>query len=341
MFYHWPAEWEKQYGVLLAWPHAKTDWEPRLNEIRRTFLAIARQISRFEKILIVGPDVEELRKELISAGINSEVFTLFAAQSNDTWARDFGPVTVLKNGNAVLFDFTFNGWGGKYPSSLDNQITEQLYEKGLFPNATRQRVPLVLEGGSIESDGNGTLLTTSQCLLNPNRNPELNRKDIEDKLAALLGIENFLWLHEGFLAGDDTDAHVDILARFCTEDTIAYTACDEQWDMHFEPLRKMEKELKDFKRRNGTSYHLIPLPIPSPQYNEKGERLAASYANFLIINQAVLVPIYQDKKDGIALEGLEKAFPDREIIGIDCRELIRQGGSLHCMTMQLPAGVTE
>jgi agmatine deiminase len=341
MFYRWPAEWEKQYGVLLAWPHEKTDWAPRLFQVRRTFLELARHISCFEKILVVGPNVEEIRRELISAEINSDLFTLIASPTNDTWARDFGPVTVLENGNAVLFDFTFNGWGGKYPGSLDNQITEKLYEKGLFPKATRQHIPMVLEGGSIESDGNGTLLTTSQCLLNPNRNPEMKRKDIENRLAALLGIENFLWLNEGFLIGDDTDAHVDILARFCTEDTIAYTTCDEKGDMHFEPLRKMENELKGFKRRNGEPYRLIPLPIPRPQYNEKGERLAASYANFLIINQAVLVPIYQDEKDRTALKRLGQAFPGREIIGIDCRELIRQGGSLHCMTMQFPAGVTR
>ena len=336
----WPAEWEKQYGILLAWPHEKSDWAPRIHQVRRTFLEIACQISRYEKILVVAPEIEPVRAKLLAAGIPSERASVFAAPSNDTWARDFGPITVFENGQAVLLDFVFNGWGGKFQASLDNKITGQLSSQGCFTNAERRAKNMVLEGGSIETDGQGTLLTTAQCLLNPNRNPGLCRKDIENRLASHLGIDRFLWLEEGFLAGDDTDAHVDILARFCAEDTIAFTACDDKGDVHYQPLHRMEKELQNFRRRNDLPYRLVPLPIPRPQYNEKGERLAASYANFLIINEAVLVPLYADENDRTAMESLRQAFPGREVIGIDCRELIRQGGSLHCMTMQLPAGIT-
>jgi len=338
---HWPAEWEKQYGVLLAWPHEKSDWAPYLPSVRRTFLEIARHISRFENILIIAPEVEEVRHELLAVGVAPERAPVFSVPSNDTWARDFGPITVFENGQAVLLDFVFNGWGGKFPAFLDNKITEKLSEQGRFRHAKRRAVDMVLEGGSIETDGQGTLLTTTRCLLNPNRNPQLGQKEIENRLAVLLGIDRFLWLREGFLAGDDTDAHVDILARFCAEDTIAYTICEDKGDIHYQSLRRMEKELQSLKRRNGAPYHLIPLPIPRPQYDEKGGRLAASYANFLIINGAVLVPLYADENDRTAMERLGQAFPGQETIGIDCRELIRQGGSLHCMTMQLPAGWTE
>lgn len=335
----WPAEWEKQDAVLLAWPHEKTDWAQRLCQVRRTFLEIVRHISRFEKVLIVAPDIGEIRRELLTAQIEVEKISVANITTNDTWARDFGPIGVVDNGRNVLLDFIFNGWGGKYPASLDNRITQRLYEMGLFPHALRQQVDMVLEGGSIETDGSGTLLTTSRCLLNPNRNPGLGQKMIESRLVKRLGIKRCLWLNEGFLIGDDTDAHIDILARFCSEDTIAYTTCNEKKDPHFEPLRRMEQELRRFRKHDGSAYRLIPLPVPRPQFDEKGERLAASYANFLIINSAVLVPLYQDEQDRTALKRLEQAFPNREIIGIDCRELIRQGGSLHCMTMQLPAGI--
>ena len=341
MLYRWPAEWEKQCGVLLAWPHENSDWAPRLSQVRRTFLDMACQISQFENILVVAPKVAPVRAELLAAGIAPERAAIFAAPSNDTWTRDFGPITVFEKGQAVLLDCVFNGWGRKFPASLDNEITRQLFEQGCFPKAKRQAVDMVLEGGSIETDGRGTLLTTAQCLLNPNRNPGLSQKDIENQLAAFLGIDRFFWLQEGFLVGDDTDAHVDILARFCAEDAIAHTICDDKGDIHYQPLKRMEKELQGFKRRNDAPYRLVPLPIPRPQYNEKGERLAASYANFLIINEAVLVPQYTDENDRTALERLRQAFPGRKIIGIDCRELIRQGGSLHCMTMQIPAGLTE
>jgi agmatine deiminase len=238
-------------------------------------------------------------------------------------------------------DFGFNGWGGKFPAALDNQVTRQVFRQGWFQNAGLKTVDLVLEGGSIETDGRGTLLSTAQCLLNPNRNPRLSQKEIESNLSSFLGLNRFLWLHQGFLAGDDTDAHVDILARFCSEEVIAYTACDDRSDLHFRPLQKMEAELQCFKTRSGESYRLVPLPLPRAQYDEKGTRLAANYANFLIINDAVLVPFYADENDSRILERLGEVFPGREMIGIDCRELIRQGGSLHCMTMQLPTGMRE
>jgi agmatine deiminase len=341
MTVRWPAEWERQWGVLLAWPHENSDWAPRLSQVRQTFLEIAFHISRFENILVVAPETGPVRNELLAAGCPPGKTTVVAAPCNDTWSRDFGPITVWENGRHVLMDFVFNGWGGKFPAALDNQVAEKLFHQGCFQSADLKTVNLVLEGGSIETDGRGTLLTTAQCLLHSNRNPRLSQKELENMLSSSLGIDRFLWLHQGFLAGDDTDAHVDILARFCSEEVIAYTSCDDRSDIHFRPLQKMEKELQRFRTRSGGFYRLVPLPIPRAQYDEKGARLAAGYANFLIINDAVLVPFYADENDSRILERLGEVFPGREMIGIDCRELIRQGGSLHCMTMQLPTGMRE
>ena len=198
---------------------------------------------------------------------------------------------------------------------------------------------LVLEGGSTESDGRGTILTTAECLLNPNRSPHLTQEEIEATLGASLGADRFLWLEHGFLAGDDTDSHVDTLARLCPDDTIVYVRCDDPGDEHHPALAAMEAELRGFRTREGKPYRLVPLPWPRPQTDSEGHRLPATYANFLVINGAVLVPTYGDRSDAAALAAVGSAFPGREAIGIDCRPLILQHGSLHCVTMQLPKGV--
>ena len=195
---------------------------------------------------------------------------------------------------------------------------------------------MVLEGGSIEVDGAGTLLTTSACLLSPNRNPQWSAAQIEDALRAQLGVERILWLHSGHLEGDDTDAHIDTLARFCNPHTIAYQSCDDPDDSHFAPLQQMAAELSACRNRNGENYHLIPLPWAQAQFDEEGNRLPLTYANFLILNAAVLLPTYDDPADHIAQERLQHIFPDREVISVPCGELARQHGSLHCVTMQLP-----
>ena len=332
---HLPAEWEPQDAVLICWPHEKTDWAPYLEEAEAVFADIAEAVTRFEKLIAVVHDEPSVRKKLERRGVRMDRVALYEIESNDTWARDFGPITIYEDGKPVLLDFTFNGWGKKHKAGLDNQITTKLYAAGAFGNTPLCAVDLILEGGSIDSDGQGTLLTTAECLLNPNRNVHLNRQQAEKLLTGELGIKKFQWLENGWLAGDDTDAHIDTLARLCPDDTILYVQCDDPEDEHFPALSAMEAELKKINPRS-----LLPLPWPTAKFDDEGNRLPATYANFLIINGAVLVPVYNDPaNDATALSTVKKAFPDREIIGIDCSALILQHGSLHCVTMQIPKGV--
>lgn len=333
-----PAEWHPQSAVQLTWPHKQTDWAPILEEVTACFIAIAREIVKRETLLIVCSDEAEVRRQL---GDIPDAHIIFReTQTNDTWARDHGGITVFTDGRPTIYDFVFNGWGMKFAANHDNLITRFLFQTKTF----REEVdvvnmqPFVLEGGSIETDGKGTLLTTVECLASVNRNEYLNKEQLEYHLKDFLGINRILWLENGYLAGDDTDSHIDTLARFCDEQTIAYVQCTDETDEHFAELRAMEEELKAFHTADGKPYRLIPLPMADEVIWE-GERLPATYANFLIINGAVLVPFYKSDKDKIAKEALQKAFPDRDIIGIDCCALIKQHGSLHCVTMQYPEEV--
>lgn len=334
-----PAEWEVQDGVLLAWPHEGTDWAYMLDDVRPVFAEIIRRITRFERVVLAAPRAASARDYLAESGIDLERVVVCELPTNDTWARDFGPITVIFNDKPVLLDFGFNGWGLKFAANHDNQISKRLKESGvLAPNL--KTVGLVLEGGSIESDGLGTILTTAECLLSPNRNPQLDKSEVEQALASLLGARRVLWLNHGFLAGDDTDSHIDTLARICPDNTIVYTACDDSRDEHFQALKQMENELRAFQAPDGSPYRLIPLPWPKARFDDEARRLPATYANFLVINGAVLIPTYRDEeKDCLAMERIGQAFPGREIIGIDCLPLLEQHGSLHCVTMQLPQGV--
>ncbi|BBF64082.1 agmatine deiminase family protein [Acidithiobacillus sp. 'AMD consortium'] len=338
--YTLPAEWAPQQSVQLTWPHPDTDWGPRLESVLPVFARIAREISLREDVLIACHDptsIEVCRQYLHQAGANLFRCHLHIVPSNDSWARDHGPIT-LKNaaGQHKLMDFAFNAWGLKFRADLDNQITRHLHAQGAFGAAALEISGMVLEGGSIESDGQGTLLTTSACLLSPNRNPQWSAAQIADALCAQLGVERVLWLHSGHLEGDDTDAHIDTLARFCNPHTIAYQSCDDPDDSHFAPLQQMAAELRAFRNRDGAPYHLIPLPWAQAQRDGDGARLPLSYANFLILNSALLLPTYDDPADTVAQNRLQHAFPDREVIAIPCIELARQHGSLHCVTMQLP-----
>ena len=332
-----PAEWEDQDGILLAWPHKDTDWEPVLELVEPVFASIISAISRYEKVVLIVPEADAADKRLLEAGTRLDMVTFIEAPTNDTWARDFGPITVYEDGTALLLDYGFNGWGLKFASNHDNQISRSLAEKGIF-NCHMQRMPLILEGGSIESDGNGTLLVTSECLLNRNRNPHLSKESIETALSSQLGSDHFLWLNSGYLAGDDTDSHIDTLARLCPNDTILYVSCNDPADEHFQTLSAMRAELEHFRTRSGAPYRLIPLPLPAECRGLDGERIPATYANFLIINGAVLVPTYNCSHDDAALKAVGKSFPGREVIGIDCSSILLQHGSLHCLTMQLPKG---
>lgn len=332
------AEWEKQRAILMAFPHQKSDWASYLEEARGNFIAIARNILKFEDVVMCVDVDDEVGEAILKKEFAEEIkrgeMRLYPIACNDTWARDFGAINLEENGQNVLLDFMFNGWGLKFASNWDNQINSTLKKMGEFGENELRKEAMILEGGSIESDGRGVILTNTQCLLESNRNPWLTQKEIEDKLKNIFGAKKILWLYSGYLSGDDTDSHIDTLARFISPTKIAYVGCEDQEDEHYIALKKMEEELRDLRDCDGRAYELIKLPFVSPIF-EKGERLPATYANFLFINNALLVPIYGDKNDALALEILQEALPDREVIGIPCQTLIKQHGSLHCITMQL------
>ena len=346
-----PAEWFPQSGVQLTWPHAATDWAPLLAEVDDCFIRIALEILvRNELLLIVTPEPDRI-KGLFHERIPSRLLPhvrYFECPTNDTWARDHGFLTLMTESGPRLLDFQFNGWGNKFPAELDNEINQQIVN-GKSSNCKlhgtyESHLDFVFEGGSIESDGRGTLMTTSACLLSPNRNPGLTQQQIEERLLRWFHAERVLWLDHGYLAGDDTDSHIDTLARFCPGGTIAYVQCTDPADEHYEALTAMEEQLKAWSlnpQPSSLTPQLLPLPMPSPIYDpDDGHRLPATYANFLIINGAVLMPTYgQPENDDLARRQLQKAFPKYDIVPIDCRVLIRQHGSLHCSTMQFPVGV--
>ncbi len=303
------AEWEPQSMVQLTWPHKDTDWAPMLPEITAVYEEMAREIAKREPLLIVTPE------EFIS---------------NDTWARDHGFITVEDHGELVLLDFCFNGWGEKFEAALDNAINRHLYDQGLVRGTYEDHLDFVLEGGSIESDGKGTVFTTTCCLMAPHRNQPLTQAQIEDRLKQYLGAERIVWINHGSLIGDDTDGHIDTLVRICPDDTLLYIGADADHP----DLLAMEGELRTLRTFDGRPYRLLQLPLPRPIY-DGDDRLPATYANYLVINGAVLVPTYaQPDLDAEALRTIALAYPDREIVPIDCRPVIRQHGSLHCCTMQ-------
>jgi len=336
-----PAEWEPQDAVILAWPCEQSDWLPVLNDIRKTYLELIKHITRFELVVLFIPNQKEfdsVQPLLLQNQINLEKIIPVFADYNDTWLRDTGPLTVRTTSGIQYLDYRFNGWGNKFEHGLDDRLCEQLFKHPRFAKNHSEKLDIKLEGGSIDSDGQGTLLTTRQCLLSPNRNPELSEQDYENLFASQSGIKKVHWLQHGEIIGDDTDGHIDMLARFCSTTRIVYSACLDPDDSHFEPLSQMKTELEKLTDQNGHPYQLTALPVPAAIFDQNNERLPASYCNFLVINQAVLVPVYNDPNDEWACKQLAACFPDREIIPINALTMIQQGGSLHCLTMQLPVG---
>lgn len=337
-------EWYPQSGVQLTWPHADTDWAYMLPEVTECYLRLAFEIARREPLLIVAPEPEPvkrlLREKLPVAVCDNIAFA--ACPTNDTWARDHAFLTVGGGSAGLeLLDFRFNGWGDKFESRLDNAINRTIFDRGHILGGTyTDCLDFCLEGGSIETDGRGTLLTTAQCLLNPNRNPQYGQSEIEDIFARRLGVNHFLWLTEGYLAGDDTDSHIDTLARLCPDNTILYVKCADKNDEHFAALQRMEEQIKAFRTPEGEPYRLITVPMPPAVYDEEGDRLPATYANYLVMDKAVLFPTYGlPETDELARQAIIKAYPSREAVGVPCNALIRQHGSLHCATMQYPRGL--
>jgi agmatine/peptidylarginine deiminase len=331
-----PAEWAPQEAVQLTWPRADGDFSRWFDAVERNFLAIALAIARYEPLLIAcAGDARALHKRLVKTGVPERRLRVYEVPSNDVWARDHGPITVFRNKQPVHLDFTFNGWGGKFDASDDNRITRALDEQDAW-TAPVETIDFVLEGGAIDSDGAGTLLTTERCLLAPTRNKGQSKDQLEQKLKQWFGLSRVFWLKRGDLLGDDTDGHIDTIARFCDPATIAYQACDDRADAHYEDLSAMAAELAALRDPWGKPYKLVPLPLPEAIHDDDGRRLPAGYPNFLILNGAVLVPTYGCPQDALALERLRPCFPNRAVIGIDCRPLIHQYGSLHCVTMQIP-----
>lgn len=334
-----PAEWEPQAFVQLTWPHEATDWNEVLPQVEACYQQMAAAICQRVPLLIVASPQ--------CGNLPTYKYNKVCCPTNDTWARDHAFITCLEQSadgqqHRLMLDFQFNGWGMKFAANHDNQINQAVWEQraeGLFGNGDHyeNHLDFVLEGGSIESDGRGTILTTVSCLLAPNRNEPMSQQQIEDELKRRLGADRVLWLHHGHLEGDDTDGHIDTLARLCPDDTIAYVRCDDPADSHYEDLAAMEAELAAFRTTDGKPYRLVPLPMPAPIYDDEGQRLPATYANFLITNQAVLYPTYrQPSLDLQAARQLRLAFPRHDIVPIDCSVLILQHGSLHCSAMQVP-----
>ena len=334
-----PAEWEPQSAVLIAWPHAGTDWAQRLGEVEETYVALVAAITRFQPawICVADDDLQTYAEaRLRSARVDMDRVRFIAFDYDDTWLRDSGPIVLREGDGFRVLDFHFTAWGGKFEAGRDDRLVESLAAQGVFGAAPRQRIDFALEGGGIETDGAGTLLTTWRCL--HERHPQASRDQLDSKLRGWLAQDRVLWLDHGCLEGDDTDAHIDTLARFAADDAIVFQACDDPADPHYAELQAMAAELAALRTRDGRPYRLFPLPWAAPILDE-GRRLAASYANFLIVNGAVLMPAYGDRADDRAAAVLADAFPGREIVQVPCRPLIWQNGSLHCITMQIPQGL--
>ncbi|CAA6806724.1 MAG: Agmatine deiminase (EC [uncultured Campylobacterales bacterium] len=318
------AEFEKQKAILIVFPHENSDWNIYLIEAQKEFTYIINKIRKFQQVYLLCDNVNRV-KYFFDDYENLEFIEI---QTNDTWCRDFASIGVKFDNDIYNMDFNFNAWGEKFEFDLDNLVSKELEAKGYIAN--RVGDSFILEGGAIDSDGKGVLLT-NHCLLQ--RHKKLSKTQIINKLKDVFSLVKVHFLESGSLIGDDTDAHIDTLARFVNEYTIVYSYCQKS-DIHFKELDSMKKELEKLTDINGDKYTLIPMYIPKPIYY-KGERLPATYTNFLITNYAVFVPTYEDENDIKALKIFKTLFPNRQIVDINCKFLIRQGGSLHCSTMQL------
>ncbi len=326
---HLIAEFGEQSFTQVIFPHKNTDWAECLDEAHNTFINIINAIIKYQKCLVICENIKAV-KELFSK--NSNLYFV-EYKSNDTWARDCSALSIVDANEIKLLNFTFNAWGEKFEFEKDNLLSAHIKK---YYKAQMQTIDFVLEGGAIETNGNDLILTTSACMLNKNRNPSFTKNEITQKLKKEFGANEILYLNHGYLAGDDTDSHVDTLARFIDAKTIMYVKCKDEMDEHFVELKKMEAELKEFASR--VNLNLISLPMTDAIY-EDTSRLPATYANFLFVNGAVLVPTYGVKQDIEALDIFKNTFKNREIIGIDCSTLIKQHGSLHCVTMNFACDI--
>ncbi|MFA6138427.1 MAG: agmatine deiminase family protein [Sulfurimonas sp.] len=323
------AEFEEQSFTQIIFPHAKSDWVEYLDEAEETFTNIINAIIRYQKCLVVCHDLEEVQSRFAQ----NENLYFVEYETNDTWARDSSALCVEENGEVKLLDFIFTGWGGKFDAHLDNEMSRAIAK---HYSSKMESYDFILEGGGVESNGKGIVLTTSECVLNKNRNHTLDSVQITQKLSTYLGATEILYLNHGYLAGDDTDSHIDTLARFCDANTVMYVKCEDKSDEHYKELKLMEAELQELEKSHG--FKLVALPMTDEMIYDD-ERLPATYANFLIVNGAVIVPTYGVSQDEEALEIFRKTFVGRDIVAVNCSVLVRQHGSLHCVTMNFAKGV--
>lgn len=333
-------EWVSQESILMALPTSATDWEYIIDEAQSQYERIIRSFTdNGVRVVLLCHDEEDAKGLLVNC--RQDLITYVTCEYNDTWTRDYGPLTVMKDDRPYALDFGFNGWGLKFASDKDNLVNLHLYEKSLIPSEKyRNERDFVLEGGSVETDGEGTILTTTRCLCSPNRNGGLSKQDVEIQLQRRLGASHVLFLDYGALEGDDTDSHIDTLARIAPENIIYFTGCRNMNDSQFEELLKMRAQLTMFRNAEGEPFNLVELPLPDAIYDENGDRLPATYANYLVTNNVIFVPTYnQPQNDILAMQSMKIAFPDHAVVGIDCTTLIKQHGSLHCATMQIPENI--
>lgn len=334
--YRFPAEWEPHEATWIAWPHNLDTWPGKFEPIPEVFAEIVAGLHQNEEVrILVGDEAleESARRVLRRKGCASENVRFFRIPTNDSWTRDYGPIFLVReDGELAISDWIFNSWGGKYgPWDLDDVVPTRIGETlGLPVHAPG----IVLEGGSIDVNGRGTLLTTESCLLNPNRNPCLSRSQIEETLRDQLGVPRIFWLGEG-IEGDDTDGHIDDLARFVAPSTVVTVVEQDPADRNYKPLLENLRQLYAMTDESGRPLEVVTLPMPRPLYFE-GRRLPASYANFYIGNGAVLVPTYDDPNDETALRTLARVFPERRVVPIRCTDLVWGLGAIHCVTQQQP-----
>jgi len=333
-----PAEWEPHAATWLAWPHERSDWPGKFAPIRWVYAEIVRHLAGVERVRILVQDGEladEARRTLQKAGADLNAVEFYVCPTDRGWTRDSGPLFIKQSdGRLAVTDWRFNGWA-KYPNyRRDNRIPAFIARRLDLP---RYATGIVLEGGSIDVNGRGSLLTTEECLLSPvqARNPGLAREDLERALAGFLGARHVLWLGRG-IAGDDTHGHIDDVARFTGPSTVVAAVEPDKSDPNYEPLRDNLRRLRHMRDQDGNPLRVVPLPMPEPVYFN-GQRLPASYANFYIANRLVLVPTFNDPRDRLALQTLSRLFPDRQVVGLYCRDLVLGLGAIHCLTQQQPA----
>ncbi len=344
-----PAEWEPHEATWLSWPHKVESWPGAFEPVPEVFAQIAGVLGESELVRINVADDEMadgVRQLLRRGGVNLEAVRFHFNPTNDAWVRDHGPIYVVCDVQSdpdatsvrvteqqrAIIDWEYNAWGNKYPPyDLDNAVPARIAAES---GETRFVPGIVMEGGSIDVNGRGTLLTTEACLLNPNRNPQLSKGEIEQYLKDFLGVRHILWLGDG-IVGDDTDGHIDDLTRFVSADTVVTVVEDDPQDANYELLQENLRRLRTMRDQDGNPLQVVTLPMPGPVYFED-QRLPASYANFYIANRRVLVPVYNHKHDQVALDTLQRLFPDRLVLGIDCTPLVWGLGAIHCVTQQQP-----